>query len=376
MPGRFTSLLSHPVALRLAWYGRRVREQLNRRMVLAVVQIIVVVVVVAAALVTLVERQLTLGDFGESLYWAFTSILGAGEGSYVGTPAGWIIRTVLVIVSVFMAAIITATIIAVIVDFLLKEGQGLGASGFAGHIVICGWNTTAKFLIKELRSDDYRLRVVLIHGAERNPAGDGVYFVRGDPTDTADLERANIRAAEAAIVFPAEPTDEADMRSILAIMAIEAAAPNVRIVAEVNNPRHVEHFLRARADEVLATSRVASHLLARSALYPGLTTLVTDIVSGGEGSELYRVTLPDSYVGLSVDEVSSRLRRDHRATLLAISRGEATHVNPEADFVLLPSDDVLVVAESLGSLAPLRLARHRPAPTSPPPPFVAERAEA
>ena len=92
------------------------------------------------------------------------------------------------------------------------------------------------------------------------------------------------------------------MRSILAILAIESVAPQVRTVVEVNNPKHVEHFRRAEADEILVTSRLASRLLARTSLYPGLTELVTDIVSGGEGSELYRVTLPEQYMGLSIDD--------------------------------------------------------------------------
>jgi voltage-gated potassium channel len=80
---------------------------------------------------------------------------------------------------------------------------------------------------------------------------------------------------------------------------------------------------------------------------------VTDIVSGGEGSELYRVALPSDYLGLSVDEVSTRLRAEHRATLLAISGGGRTYVNPPSDFRLKAGDDALVVAESLGTLAPL-----------------------
>ena len=68
------------------------------------------------------------------------------------------------------------------------------------------------------------------------------------------------------------------------------------------------------------TSRISSRLLARSSLYPGLAEIVTDIVSGGEGSELYRVSLPDEFIGLSVDELSAKLRGDHSATLLAIGR--------------------------------------------------------
>ena len=116
------------------------------------------------------------------------------------------------------------------------------------------------------------------------------------------------------------------------------------------------------SDEVLVTSRLASRLLARSALYPGLTGLVTDIVSGGEGSELYRVYLPDEYAGLSVDEASARLRAEHRATLLAIGRGSLTVVNPGTDFHIEAGDEALVVAESLGTLAPLKFVKATAAP--------------
>ena len=119
------------------------------------------------------------------------------------------------------------------------------------------------------------------------------------------------------------------MRSILTIMAIEHAAPQASAPSPRSTTRkHEPHFRRADVDELLVTSKIASHLLARSALYPGLTGLVTDIVSGGEGSELYRIALPDDYVGLSIDIVAARLRADHRATLLSVNRGGHAFVNP------------------------------------------------
>ena len=216
-------------------------------------------------------------------------------------------------------------------------------------------NETARDLIEELKGDEFTTKVVVLHDAERNPAGDGVYFVRGDITSTADLERCGIAEAHAAIVFPADRSNEADMRSILAVMAIESLAPDVRTVAEVNNPSHVDHFRRANADEILVTSRLASRLLARSALYPGLSELVTDIVSGGAGSELYRVQLPDNYVGLSIDDLSTRLRGEHHATLLAVTRDGHSLTNPPADFTLQAGDDAVVVAQGLGELRPLEL---------------------
>jgi voltage-gated potassium channel len=348
-------LASSPLIRRLAWHAKRIGGQLEPRFFLTLVQGILLVVAIAALLITLLEKEWTISSFGQSFYWGITTVLGSGDSSYAASFGGWIVSWLLILFGVALLGTITGALVAVVIDFLLKEGQGLGAAGYRDHIVVCGWNATARDLIEELRGDDYTTKVVLIHDVDKNPAGDGVYFVKGDATSTSDLIRAGIAEASAALVFPAEPTNDADMRSILTIMAIESVAPDVRTVAEVNNPRHVEHFRRANVDEVLVTSRLASRLLARSALYPGLTELVTDMVSGGEGSELYRVALPDEYIGLSVDDVSSRLRSEHHATLLAISGSDRTYVNPPADFRLKAGDDALVVAESLGTLAPLRI---------------------
>lgn len=230
----------------------------------------------------------------------------------------------------------------------------MGAAGYQDHIVICGWNSTARDLVAELGSDDYQAKVVVLHDSERSPAPDWVYFVRGDKTNEADLKRAGIEHAVSAIVCPGDPSNEADMSSILTVLAIEALAPQVRTVVEVNNPDHVPHFERASVDEVMVTSKLAAHLLARTAMYPGLSGLVVDIVSGGEGSELYGVALPDHFVGLSVDAVAVELRRSHRATLLAVTRDGVTHPNPDEDFTLHDGDGLIVVAESIGALQPLR----------------------
>ena len=85
-------------------------------------------------------------------------------------------------------------------------------------------------------------------------------------------------------------------------------------------------------------------------------------MSGGEGSELYRITLPDEYLGLSIDEVSRRLRSEHQATLLSVNRGGAPSSTRRADFLLEPGDDAVVVAESLGTLAPLEIIEHDDGP--------------
>ena len=347
-------LLANPTVRRVAWHLRRVRGQIDRRFFLSLAEGALALVALAALLITIVEKPLTLDALLASFNWGVQTILGQGDSSYVTSPVGFVIGWFFSLFGLAIVGTITGALVALVIDMLLKEGQGLGAAGYRDHIVVCGWNATARDLIAELKGDDYRSRIVLVADVDKNPAGDGVYFVRGDSTDVGALERAGIRDAAAALIFPVSSTNDADMHSILTIMAIESIAPGVRTVAEVNNPRHAEHFRRAKVDEILVTSALASRLLARSALYPGLSELVTDIVSGGEGSELYRVTLPEEYCGLSIDDLSARMRAEHRATLVAITRGQRTVVNPATDFRVQPDDDALVIAESLGRLAPLK----------------------
>ena len=358
MRARLGKLFHSAFLRRVMWHFRRVTKQVDRRFFLALLSGLVVVVSLAAVAITLLEKDFTLASLGESFYWGITTVLGQGDASHVTTPLGWVVSWLLALFGIGILATITGALVGFVVDFLLKEGQGMGAAGHKGHIVVCGWNATARDLIDELRSDEFDREVVVIHEADRSPAGDDAYFVRGDTTNAEDLKRAGIEEAAAAIICPTDGSNEADMRSILTVLAIENLSPGVRTVVEVNNPKHVEHFKRAKVDEVLVSSRLAAHLLARTAMYPGLSGVVADMVAGGEGSELYRVELPDGYLGVSIDELSARMRRDHQATVLAVSRNGSSFINPPSDFRLEPGDDAVVVAESLGTLSPLKTTKN------------------
>ncbi len=352
------SLFSAPLLRRIGYHVSVMTRNVDKTFFIRLFAGLFCVVLVAAFAVNAAEGSREsvgawFSDLGRNFYWGVTTVMGAGDASHVDSLVGFVISWLLVLFGVAIVATITGALVGFLIDFLLKEGQGMGASGYRDHIVVCGWNSTARELIAELDGDDYDRKIVLIHDADKNPGGSGVYFVQGDVTNADDLRRAGIEEAMAAVVCPADASNESDMRSILTVMAIESIAPQVRTVVEVNNPAHVEHFRRATADEIMVTSRIASRLLARSSLYPGLAELVTDIVSGGEGSELYRVNLPDDYIGLSIDELSTKLRSEHAATLLAIGRGGRAFVNPPPDFRLELGDDALVVAESLGTLEPM-----------------------
>ncbi len=350
-------LFENAFVRRAAWHLKRVTKQVEGGFFRSLFGGLLVILLLTALIIWAFETDRGLVDLGASLYWAATMALGQGDASFASGPVGWVMGWLMGLFGVAIVATITGALVGFMIDFLLKEGQGMGASGYTNHIVVCGWNATARNLIQELRNDEYGGRVVLVCEAEKSPAGDGVYFVRGSDTSDSDLKRAGIENARSAVICPRDGSDEADMHSILVVLAIEALAPAVRTIVEVNNPLHATHFRRTSVDEFLITSKLSSRLLARSAMYPGLSELVTDIVSGGEGSELYRVGLPEECIDRPIDEASAWLRRNCSATLLAVSRSGVTHTNPSYDFVLTAGDDLVVLAEGLGRLKPSAAAR-------------------
>jgi voltage-gated potassium channel len=57
---------------------------------------------------------------------------------------------------------------------------------------------------------------------------------------------------------------------------------------------------------------------------------------------------------MPIDDLASKLRSEHQATLLAVVRQGLTYANPGQDFRVALDDDLVIVAESLGDLQPLR----------------------
>jgi voltage-gated potassium channel len=344
-----------PLVSRIAWHARRVARDhhLTPRFFGLLVGTLLFLVAGLALLVHLSEGPTTWRHFEQSLYWTATTVLGQGDPGFVTSRIGYVTANALALVGIGLLSVLTAAIVSFAVDFMVKEGQGMGASQFRGHVVICGWNETARHLATELTCDDYRARIAVLADCERNPAGSDAYFTRGDATDVEDLRRAGVDHAAVVIVCPSDPSIEADMRSVFVVLAVRSLAPSVRIVVEANHERSGEHLRRAGASEILVTSVLASHLAARAALYPGLAALVTDLVSGGTGREVYRVHLPESWGSDTVDSVAERLRVDHGATLLAFAR-DGHHVSDlDPGATLEPGSAVFVVAESLQSLTPL-----------------------
>ena len=171
---RVSALVSVPLLRRFGFHLRRLTGEVDRGFFLRLMLGLFTVVFVAALLVAGIEGpRADVGEFfstlSASFYWAVTTVMGSGDASYVQTPAGYVVSWLLVLFGVAIVASITGALVGFVIDFLIKEGQGMGAAGYRDHIVVCGWNPTARELIAELGTDEYTTKIVVIHDRRQEP---------------------------------------------------------------------------------------------------------------------------------------------------------------------------------------------------------------
>src|SRR5206468_3252695 len=122
-------LLATPLIRRVAWHIRRVAGQLDKRFFLTLVEGIVVFVAIAAIAITMLEKPWKIESFFDSFNWGIATVLGQGDSGFVTSPGGRVVGWLLILFGVAMLGMITGALVAMVIDFLLKEGQGMGASG-------------------------------------------------------------------------------------------------------------------------------------------------------------------------------------------------------------------------------------------------------
>lgn len=333
---------------RILFHLSRYRGFFNRNTLSSVIFALLVVIASGTVIVLFFERgqQSGLDHPSDVAWWIISTLTGIGTSS--GAPrslGGRVFATGLMLFGVVLVGMFTGTVVSMIIDSLLKEGQGMGISGYKGHVIICGWNPTARVIVEELIKGSPPQSVVILADMDRSPVRDGrVYFVRGDPCTGEDLKRAGIMDAASAIIFPtSRDAGSADSSSLLVALAIESLSPKCYTCVEVLDPRNEEHFRYAHADEVIVATEMAAHMLARATTFHGLSKVVSDLLSADNGNEFYKVPLDAVYHGQTFDAVLSDLRTRAKAILLGIERDGTLIINPKDEVVVQTGDMGLVV---------------------------------
>jgi voltage-gated potassium channel len=340
----------------------------NRYQVARVIAGVVVTWVIGAVGLFVVEGRPGSGfeTLGSSL-WSVWIILFSGldESCSPKTGPGRLIVMVLLVYGVGLAGLFTASVASLLVERYLRRSD-VSHFEMDDHLVLCNWAPRGLELIREVHSkiiSDPR-PIVIIHDypdeidlpdKQEDAAFNDVYIVKGDPTNSIILQRATVSKAHSVIILAdSREGKHADGKSILICIAIQHLSkgdhhPN--IVVECANPANRNHLMKAGASEVVSSDSLGLRLLARSALFHGMSQFYQELLTvRRDNNEVYLVPAPDEMVGRTFAELSEmflRYRSDRRSCLLiGIQRGDEMLINPLGDEAgpLHPHDQLLLLS--------------------------------
>ncbi|MBX2812842.1 MAG: ion transporter [Myxococcales bacterium] len=314
------------------------------------------------------------GDFAtvrKSLWWStYALIAGEPVGSLPQTAIGRLLLVGLMLSGMGLFAVFTGMVSATMIDRLQRERQSgqLELDELEGHLVVCGWNQSAKPLLAELAVDtNFRGKPFVLVNELANPPplmdigvrSELIYHVRGDFTQLEILQRASIVKAQRAVVLADDSEShrrgDRDARSVLAALTIERLHPEIYCVVELMNEANKAHLAVAGVEAVIMRNDLSGRALASACRHPRLATVMMDLLTSRDGARLERVLGPVK--AMSYGELLSRCKAEEGATVLGVETSHGKlYINPSAEYQVEP-DDYLVMVRG-GAEVPVSL-RHR-----------------
>jgi voltage-gated potassium channel Kch len=334
---------------------------------IAIIGLLFIVTVAFIAVVAAVVSLFGIGpddtaiDFPEAMWGSLMRTLDSGT---MGGDSGTGYRVAMLVVTIG-GVVVVASLIGIIsgaFDSKVEElRKGRSKVLETDHTLILGWSSKVFPIVSELVvANESRKRPVIVILADRDKVemeddlraqlpdlGTTRVIVRsGDPMNLRDLEISNPHTARSIIILAEEGSDDPDAIVIKTALAL-TNNPNRKdadyhIVGEVQDALNMEAARlvgRHEAHWVLASDLI-SRITVQSCRQSGLSVVYTELLDF-DGDEIYFSEQP-SLVGKSYFDAQLSFAT---ATVIGISAGGAVHINPAADRIIGPGDELIVIAE-------------------------------
>ena len=320
----------------------------NRNQLARILATLLVVWVLGSLGIHLAERggNPAFDEWGES-FWNVWVMLFSGPENSPRTPFGRLLAMILLGTGVGLVGLFTGTVASLFVEKQLRRRE-VSTFEMDEHLILCNWAPRGLPWIREVHSkiiQDKRPVVVVHDNPEEielpdkqdEAAFNDVYIVKGDPTNEVVLRRAKVATAHSVVILADDRQGEyADGKSIMTCIALRNICRGDRqpnITVECRNPNNRNHLRKAGADEIISSDEFGLRLMARAALFHGMTRVYQELLTvGHDANELYVMEIPEELVGRDFVEVANmflRHRDDRRSCLLiGLQRGEEMILNP------------------------------------------------
>lgn len=295
--------------------------------------------------------------WGDGLWYTIVTIATVGYGDFFPKSSGgrFLVGWPIMVFGIGLLGYALSLVAAALVTAKTKEIKGMASFNLNEHLILFNFPGLAKVerVLDELALDPTvgaATPVVLVDdGLDELPVElqkRGVQYVRGNPTRDETLARAGIDQARHAVILTRNATDTAsDNLNVAIALAIEGRCKQVNTVVECIDPSSEELLRKAGCDRIVCSSRFDSYFISQELLNPGIQEVVGDLVSNGQGQQLYLVAISSA---ASFDELSIRCRANGHLALGAVCPERGVQMN-------LPGTTSLSSACRLVTIGPSRL---------------------
>ncbi|AYC28653.1 potassium channel family protein [Paenisporosarcina cavernae] len=207
------------------------------------------------------------------------------------------------------------------------------------HIIVCGLGKVGTQIYHELNEQD--TPVVYIHEDEEelvDALGEHALRIVGNPTWKSVLQEAGVENARA--VIAAMPNDS---DNVFLTITAKGLNEDVQVVAKSEREESEEVLLRAGANKVVNPTTIGGREMVMSVLKPEGTDVVNFLIESKNKEftiEELELLEGSPLIGKSIGE--SKLRNEHKLTILAIKREDEMIANPTSDEKMEKGDKLVV----------------------------------
>lgn len=281
----------------------------------------------------------------DGVWWAVITASTVGYGDFVPlTVPGRITAMVLLLAG---TGFLSSYFISLSAATVTKQNQYLeGKMSYRGndHVIIIGWNERSREIIRTI-SETKQPILLIDDSLKANPLKvHHVHFIRGRANNDETLLSANIHAAKKVIITSDQKLDElqADMHTVLTLLAIKGLNPNLYCIAEVLTNEQANNARRAGADELIQTNTLTSAVILNSIFTDGHVNSLLDFLGELNGKHLSYLQASDYLTEVSFQEASALLL-EKDIILIGIKKGDDLVVNPDNLSKISSGDQLLVI---------------------------------